>query len=107
MAMLRMLSGIHQREHSMMTSVASRGSLSGLTGHTPPYTMGRSRSSSSPPATAAHICRIARHSSPESGPMPMGFVVLCSCASVLCTAAVWCGTSRAPTAISCVSNSER
>ena len=39
--------------------------------------------------------------------MPMGLVVLCSCASVLCTAAVWGGTSRAPTAISCVSNSER
>ena len=36
MAMLRMVSGMPPAGHSMITSVASRGSLSGLTGQTPP-----------------------------------------------------------------------
>jgi hypothetical protein len=106
-AMLRMLSGIHQRDDSMMTSVASRGSLSGLTGQTPLYRIGRSRRASSPPAISAAMRKIARHSRPESGPTPMGFVVFSSCISLLCTAAVAGGASLAPTAISWVSNSLR
>ena len=39
--------------------------------------------------------------------MPIGLVVLSSCISVLCTAAVCGGTSLAPTEISCVSISLR
>ena len=81
--------------------------MSGLTGQTPPYTMGRARSSSAPPTTSAHMRKMALHSMPESGPMPSGLVVLSSCASVLWTAAVSGGTSLAPTEISCVSISLR
>ena len=107
MAIDRMLSGIHQRDDSMITSVASRGSLSGLTGQTPLYRIGRRRNSSSPPTTSAAIWKIAFASTPDSGPTPIGLVVLRSCTSVLWTAAVSGGTSLAPTAISCVSISLR
>jgi len=53
------------------------------------------------------LFRIAFASTPDSGPTPIGLVVLRSCTSVLWTAAVSGGTSLAPTAISCVSISLR
>ena len=98
MAMLRTVSGSPSRAVSMMTSVASRGSFSGLTGQTPKPTMGRSRSSSWPPTTRAAISTILRTSQAETASEPTHLLVLLSAASVLCRHCVSGGTSAAPTA---------
>ena len=60
--MLRIVSGHQARADSMITSVASRGSLSGLTGQTPKPMSGRRRNSSSPPATTVAISISLRQS---------------------------------------------
>ena len=53
--MLRIVSGHQARADSMITSVASRGSLSGLTGQTPKPISGRRRNSSSLPEMTVAI----------------------------------------------------
>ena len=81
-AMLRMLSGQPPaRADSMMTSVASRGSLSGLTGQTPQYDDRAARAARPRRRRPRRTCvRCACGTRmPESGPMPIGLVVLSSC----------------------------
>ena len=83
MAIDRMVSGSQARADSMMTSVASRGSWSGLTGQTPKPMMGRRRSSSSPPATTAAISTSLRTSQAVVASVPTGLDVFWTAASHL------------------------
>ena len=76
MAIERMQSDRPRRAHSMITSVASRGSLSGLTGQVPKLTTWSSRSASRPPTMQAPSSAQTRTSQPLVASAPTGLAAV-------------------------------